>query len=102
MMVHVSSTNFVFRCLRCIRVQEVEFGAQVFLKLIRPREMNKWPVIKFLEAGAVLVAQLVEQLLPVPEIRGSNSNIGKVLSTNCKLNRKDENKEKEAVNGPSF
>ena len=51
---------------------------------------------------AVVVAQLVERSLPTPEIRGSNPNIGKVLSTNCKLNRKDENKEKEAGNGPSF
>ena len=38
--------------------------------------------------------QLVERLLPTPEIWGSNPNIVKVLSTNCKLNRKDENKEK--------
>ena len=45
---------------------------------------------------------MVERSLPTPEIRGSNPNIGKVLSTNCKLNRKDEIKEKEAGNGPSF
>ena len=50
----------------------------------------------------MVVAQLVERLLPPPEIRGSNPNIGKVLTTNCKLNRKDENKEKEAGNGPSL
>ena len=30
---------------------------------------------------AVVVAQLAEQLLPTPEIRGSNQDIGKVLST---------------------
>ena len=34
---------------------------------------------------AVVVAQLVEQLLPTQEIRGSNPNIGKVLSNNCAL-----------------
>ena len=28
--------------------------------------------------GAVVVAQLVEQSLPTPEIRGSNPNIGKL------------------------
>ena len=45
---------------------------------------------------AVVVALLVERSLLTPEIRGSNPNIGKVLSTNCKLTRKDKNKEKEA------
>ena len=49
---------------------------------------------------AVVVAQLVERALPTPEIHGSNPNIGKVLSSNCKLKRKDENKGKEAGNGP--
>ena len=29
------------------------------------------------------VAQLVEQLLLIPEICGSNPNIGKILLTNC-------------------
>ena len=43
---------------------------------------------------------MVEQSLPTPEIHGSNPNIGKVLPTNFKLNRKDENKEKEARNVP--
>ena len=53
----------------------------------------------------MVVAQLVEQSLPIPEVRGSNPVIGKnlfilkicLLST---VNRKDENKEKEAGNGP--
>ena len=45
---------------------------------------------------------MVEQSLPTPEIRVSNSNIGKILSTNCTIkNRKDKNKEKEAGNSPS-
>ena len=47
-------------------------------------------------------AQLVERSLPTLEIRGSNPNIGKVLFTNCKFNRKDKNKVKEAGNGPSL
>ena len=52
------------------------------------------------ESRAEVVAQLVEWLLPTPEIHSSNPNISKVLSTNCNLNRKDENKEKETGNGP--
>ena len=51
---------------------------------------------------AVVVAQLVERLLPTPEIRGSNPNIYKVLSTNCELNRRDDNNDKEAGKGPSL
>ena len=42
----------------------------------------------------MVVAQLVERLLPTPEIRGSNPNIGKVISTNYHV--KKENKEREA------
>ena len=30
-----------------------------------------------------LVAQLLEQSLPTPEIRGSNLDMVKILSTNC-------------------
>ena len=56
--------------------------------------------IKQIKVWAVVVAQLVERSLPTPDIRGSNPNLSKVLSTNCKLNRKDENAEKEARNGP--
>ena len=45
---------------------------------------------------------MVEQSLPTPEIRVSNSNIGKILFTNCTIkNTKDRSKEKEAGNGPS-
>ena len=39
---------------------------------------------------AVVVAQLVERSLPTSEIRGSNPDIGKILSTNCK-NTKGKN-----------
>ena len=47
---------------------------------------------------------MVEWSLLTPDIRGLNPNNGKVLSTNCKLNRKDKNKEKEkeAGNCPSL
>ena len=56
----------------------------------------------------MVLAQLVERSLPIPEIRGSNPVIGKNLFknwtfVNCQLCiEKDENKEKEAGNGPFF
>ena len=43
---------------------------------------------------AVVVGYLVERLLLTPEIRGLIPNIGKVLPSNCKLNRKDKNKKR--------
>ena len=51
---------------------------------------------------AVVVAQLAERSLPTPEIRGSNPDIGNISNIFiCQLlSRKDENKEKEAGNGP--
>ena len=54
---------------------------------------------------AVVVAQLVERLLPIPDVRGSNPVIGKNLFilNICLLLTvywKDENKEKEAGIGP--
>ena len=50
----------------------------------------------------MVVAQLVERWLTTPEIHGSNLNIGKFYLPIVNLNRKDENKEKEAGNGPSL
>ena len=53
--------------------------------------------------GVVVVAQLVEPSLPIPEVRGSNPVIGKNLYlhwTFVSVNWKDENKEKEAGCGP--
>ena len=56
----------------------------------------------------VVVAQLVERLLPIPEVRGSNPVIGKkiiYLLNICLLSTvywKDETKEREAGNGPFF
>ena len=47
----------------------------------------------------MVVAQLVERLLPIPEVRGSNPVIGKIiLNIYCQLYWKVENKEKEAEN----
>ena len=45
--------------------------------------MFKMQLANIQDQKAVVVAQLVERSLPTPEIRGSNPNIGKVLSTNC-------------------
>ena len=52
---------------------------------------------------AVVVAELVERSLPIPEVRESNPGIAKnyiehLLATALK----DENKAKEAGNGPFF
>ena len=47
------------------------------------------------------MAQLVKCLLPTPEIRGSIPDIGKVLSTNCII-EKTKIKKKAVRNGPSL
>ena len=49
---------------------------------------------------AVVVARLVERSIPTQEIRGSNLKISKVLPTNYKLNRKDENRRKRGREWP--
>ena len=48
------------------------------------------------------MAQLTEWSLPIPEIRGSNPVIGKLIFINCFKNciEKTKIKEKEAGNGP--
>ena len=53
---------------------------------------------------AVVVAQLVERSLLIPEVRGSNPVIGKIywIFVYCQLYWKDENKGKEAGNCPFF
>ena len=58
-------------------------------------------------AWEVVVAPLVEQLLPIPEVRGSNPVTSKNLFilNICLLSTvywKDANKEKEAGDGPFF
>ena len=53
---------------------------------------------------AVVVAQLAERLLLTSEIRGTNPNINEVFLNAyiCHLQfKRDENKEKEAGNGPA-
>ena len=47
------------------------------------------------------MAQLVEQSLTTPEISGWNPDFGRILSTNCTI-EKTRKKEKETGNGPSF
>ena len=51
--------------------------------------------------GAVVVAQLVERSLPTPEMRRSNPDMGKILST-IHIIEKTKIKKKEAGNGPSL
>ena len=43
---------------------------------------------------ALVVAQLVEQSLPTPEIRALNPNIDNILSTNCAIKKDKTNEEK--------
>ena len=55
--------------------------------------------------GEVVVAQLAERSLMIPEDPGSNPVIGNFYLGICLLLtvcRRDENKEKEAENGPYF
>ena len=52
---------------------------------------------------AVVVAQLVGHLLPIPEVRSSNPVIGKIYIEHCLLStvlKKMKIKKKEAGNGP--
>ena len=64
-----------------------------------------WRLTSCFSMGSGCVAQLVERSLPIPEVRGSNPVVGKNLII---LNIyflspvywKDENKEKEAGDGP--
>ena len=87
-----------------------------YLKAVAACNMGHWPVsflisfisfvqLRNLYMGSGCVAQLVERLLPIPEIRGSNPVIGKNLFilNICLLSTvywNDKNKEKEAGNGP--
>ena len=51
---------------------------------------------------AVVVAQLVGHLLPIPEVRSSNPVIGKIYIEHCLLSTVWKIKNKEAGNGPFF
>ena len=57
-----------------------------------------------MDDGAVVVAQLVERSLPLPEVRGSNPVLGKNLYSTFTVNciEKTKIKKKEAENGPFF
>ena len=46
---------------------------------------------------AVVVAQLVKRSLPIPEIRGSNPDIGKILSTYCTIEKKKIKKKRPGM-----
>ena len=61
----------------------------------------QWLEVKITNQGSGCVAQLVEQLIPIPEVRGLNLVIGIFLFilNICLLSTviwKDKNKEKEA------
>ena len=60
-------------------------------------EYNIWHAAKF-GKGAVVVVQLVEQLLPTPLVFGSNPVIREIYIVNCIEETKI--KKKEAGNGP--
>ena len=80
---------------------------------MNPNKINRRSVVEVillyikLVSWEVVVAQLVERSLPIPEVRGSSPVIGKnlLISNICILSTeywKDENKEKEARSGPFF
>ena len=48
----------------------------------------------------MVVAQLVEWLLPTPEIRGLNPDIGKIAYTNCKLGKMKIKKKRPGMAHP--
>ena len=52
------------------------------LQMLENRPFNLFPCEQGNGSQALVMAQLVGQSLPTPEIRGSNPNIGKILFTN--------------------
>ena len=52
------------------------------LQKLENRPFNLFPCEQGNGSQALVMAQLVGQSLPTPEIRGSNPNIGKILFTN--------------------
>ena len=63
-------------------------------RFLMPSPQFRPPTTNRDAALVVVVAQLVERLLPTPEIRFLNLNIGKLFPPVVHLNRKDKNKEK--------
>ena len=61
---------------------------------------SKLKTFLFLLIRAVVVAQLVEQSIPTPEVRGFNLVIGKLYITYVSSVLKRRNKEKDAGNCP--
>ena len=61
---------------------------------------GKLKTFLFLLIRAVVVAQLVEQSIPTPEVRGFNLVIGKLYITYVSSVLKRRNKEKDAGNCP--
>ena len=59
-------------------------------------------IVKKQFSWAMVVPQLVEWLLPTPEVHGSNPAICKLYTYYCQPCLKDENKVKETWNGPFF
>ena len=47
-------------------------------------------LFKTVQAKAVVVARLAEQSVPTPEIRGLNPNIGKILSINFEIGKRQK------------
>ena len=42
------------------------------------------------------MAQLIERSLPTPEIHGSNPKVGKIISTNCSVEKTEIKKKKKS------
>ena len=61
---------------------------------------SKLKTFLFLLIRAVVVAQLVEQSIPTPEVRGFNLVIGKLYITYVSSVLKRRNKEKDVGNCP--
>ena len=67
-----------------------QIGSQSFYSIIfLAAEVSQWGTIIELR-WAVIVSQLAEPSLLTPEIRGSNPNMGKIISTNCNIKRRKE------------
>ena len=84
-----------------IFIPSAKFFPIIFLQFMAGRHDHRITI--FLQA--VVVVQLVERTLPIPEVHGLNPVISKLLYGTfvyCQLYWKDENKEKEAGNVPLF
>ena len=84
-----------------IFIPSAKFFPIIFLQFMAGRHDHRITI--FLQA--VVVVQLVERTLPIPEVHALNPVISKLLYGTfvyCQLYWKDENKEKEAGNGPLF